>query len=74
MYSNTEDKPVKMIDFSSLEEGDQFFAIREKANDDFSAYTKTITAKDKNGGWINATNPRGMLVFIKYDTRVWVRK
>jgi hypothetical protein len=69
-----EEVNIKAIDFSVLQVGERFFPSRMLAQDDKGYCIKTETSKTSSGGWTNAKNAVGSPSFIKYDSRVWVRK
>lgn len=64
---------LKMLDFSAVKMGEKFFLTKSEAEGDGLYYTKTPPVKSVSGIWSNAKGPVS-LGFIKYDSRVWVRK
>jgi len=72
---NTE---TKMKEFGKLEVGGKFYLSDSGSRShsglaDTAYYTKTISQKDANGSWFNAKTAFGMLTFVQYDKRVWVK-
>ncbi len=65
---------VKAIDFATLPVGEKFFVSRQAAEVGNVYCVKTDTKKTQTGSWTNARNALGGPSFIKYDTRIWVRK
>lgn len=68
-----EEITIKAIDFSALQIGDKFFTSRQSAIEDKIYLTKIPSIKNMSGAWANAKGPISQ-VFVKYDSRVWVRK
>lgn len=65
---------VKAADFSVVQSGERFYLSKIAAADSTPYYIKTETTRTKDGTWSNTKNEFGLLGFVKYDSRVWVRK
>ena len=63
----------KMKEFGKLEVGGKFFLANPVGLAEAAYYSKIVSQKDANGAWFNAKSAFGMLTFVQYDKRVWVK-
>jgi hypothetical protein len=66
------DSPT-MVEFGKLDAGNKFFLSNPIGLEDRASYIKMTSQKDKDGRWSNAKNPFGIVIFVQYDKRVWVK-
>ena len=69
-----EETTTKALNFDALQIGDKFYVSRGQASLSEDPYTKVASEKNNQGTWANAKNGKGFPYFVKYDTRVWVKK
>ena len=65
---------LKLIDFSLLQIGDKFFINRQEALNGKNEFAKIASTKNLRGMWVNSKNSRGLLEFVQYDSKVFIRK
>lgn len=69
----TESENIKAVEFNKIELGGSFYLSNPIALDEKSAYIKIMSKKNVDGTWTNAKTKFGVLTFVQYDKRVWIK-
>jgi len=69
-----QERDIRVIDFESLSVGDKFFLSRNEAVSGAGIHSKLPTTKTITGTWVNSRNQFGRSVFVKYDSKVWMKR